>query len=390
MPDHEMHPDIPETEPIAKLRNGKSLDEERRTDYWMNKAKEFVDAQVRRQPNKNKAKNIIMFLGDGMSHPSIAAARVAMGDESMKLSFENFPYTASSKTYCIDLQVSESACTATAYLSGVKTNDAIIGLSGNALYRDCAAQNSAVNRATSIAAWAMDAGKDAGFVTTTRVTHASPAGVYAAVASRGWEDDWEVDYDSCDKEVVDDIAEQLIHGSVGSRLKVMLGGGSRHFINSTLSSHGAAGYRADGKNLIDEWLALNPTNVYVNDRDQFMNVPNDVDRLLGLFSSSHIPYNLDYRQSERTDVPNLTEMTLKAIDILSQNENGYFLFVEGGRIDHGHHGTQARYAIDETVEFSKAIEAAMAKVNLEDTLVVTTADHGHVMTLAGYAVSAFC
>lgn len=226
-------------------------------------------------------------------------------------------------------------------------------------------------------------------MTTTRVTHASPAGVYAATSNRDWEDDWEVNNHGCSTETTDDIAEQLIHGTVGSRLKVMLGGGSRHFIDGSLSSHGASGYRSDGKNLIEEWRALSPSNVYVSNRDEFMNVPNNVDRLLGLFSSSHIPYSLDYRQSGRTDVPSLTEMTLKAIDVLSQNENGYFLFVEGGRIDHGHHGTQARYAVDETIEFSKAIEAAMARVNLEDTLVVTTADHGHVMTLAGYAVSAF-
>lgn len=105
MPDHEMHPDLPENVGPAKLRNSKSLEDEIRSDFWINKAKAFVDEQVRKRPNKNKAKNIILFVGDGMSHPSIAAARVAMGDENMSLSFEKFPYTASSKTYCIDLQV---------------------------------------------------------------------------------------------------------------------------------------------------------------------------------------------------------------------------------------------------------------------------------------------
>lgn len=389
-----MHPDPSDDEPkFANLRNGKSREEERTTDYWLNKAKDFVEQQVRKTANTNKAKNIILFLGDGMSHPSIAAARVAMGDESEKLSFENFPYTASSKTYCIDLQVSESACTATAYLSGVKTNDGVIGLSGNALWGNCAHQNDPVNRATSIGGWALTAGKDVGVVTTTRVTHASPAGVYAAVSNRDWEDDWSVNRGNCDTEIVDDIAEQLVHGSIGSQLKVVLGGGSRHFIDEMYQSHGGAGYRSDGKHLINEWLEINPERTYVNNTVDLLNIdPEGVTQLLGLFDWSHNTYNLDVQRDNRQDeIPSITQMTLKAIDILSQSEEGYFLFVEGGRIDHGHHGTQARYAIDETVEFSKAIEAALEKVDLEDTLVVVTADHGHVMTLSGYAVSLkFC
>lgn len=233
----------------------------------------------------------------------------------------------------------------------------------------------------------MTAGKDAGFVTNTRVTHASPAGVYAAVSSRNWENDVEVAWDGCNPDVVDDIAEQMIHGSVASQLKVMLGGGSRNFINASSTSHGSRGFRSDGKDLINEYLLRSPTNVYVSNKQELLDVPNNVDRLLGLFASSHNPYNLDVQRTGRVDVPSLTEMTLKAIDVLSQNENGYFLFVEGGRIDHAHHGNQARFAIDETVDFSNTIEAVMARVDLEDTIVVVTADHSHVMTLAGYAVT---
>lgn len=87
------------------------------------------------------------------------------------------------------------------------------------------------------------------------------------------------------------------------------------------------------------------------------------------------------------DIPTLSEMTMKAIDILSRNPNGYFLFVEGGRIDHGLHDTHAHIAIDETAEFSRTIDLARKMVDTNDTLMVVTADHAHTMTVSGYAVS---
>lgn len=113
-----MHPELPDFEgPPAKIVNYNAEDE-RSSDYWLEKAKKFVDEQVKRQPIERKAKNIIMFLGDGLSHPTVAAARVLMGNEAEQLSFEKFPYTASSTTYCVDSQVADSACSATAYLTG--------------------------------------------------------------------------------------------------------------------------------------------------------------------------------------------------------------------------------------------------------------------------------
>lgn len=238
----------------------------------------------------------------------------------------------------------------------------------------------------------MDAGKQVGVVTTTRITHASPAGVYAGTSNRDWEDNSVVEGDGCSSVLVNDIAEQLVHGDIGSKLKVALGGGSRHFIRTSETSHGFSGRRTDGKNLIDEWKSEKATRTYVNNKQDLINVdPENVDQLFGLFASGHIDYNLDIQRDGLQDIiPSLTDMTVKAIDILSQSEEGYFLFVEGGRIDHGHHDNFARYAVDETVEFSKAIEAAVGKVNLEDTLIITTADHGHVMTLSGYAVSGNC
>lgn len=82
--------------------------------------------------------------------------------------------------------------------------------------------------------------------------------------------------------------------------------------------------------------------------------------------------------------PTLAEMTKKAIEVLSKEKNGYFLFVEGGLIDSAHHLVQAKIALDETVELSKAVQQAVDMTNEDDTLIVVTADHSHTMTMSGY------
>ncbi len=88
-----------------------------------------------------------------------------------------------------------------------------------------------------------------------------------------------------------------------------------------------------------------------------------------------------------TEEPSLMEMTKQALNILKKNSNGYVLMVEGGRIDHGHHETRARRALDETVSFNEAVEFARSQVSEEDTLILVTADHSHVFTVGGYPVS---
>lgn len=101
-------------------------------------------------------------------------------------------------------------------------------------------------------------------------------------------------------------------------------------------------------------------------------------------------YNRDVADTGAQDKePTLAEMTDKAIDILSKNENGYFLFVEGQKIDSAHHSNYARLALDETLEFEKAVELARNKVNEEDTLIVVTSDHSHTVSYNGYGVRKF-
>lgn len=114
----------------------------------------------------------------------------------------------------------------------------------------------------------------------------------------------------------------------------------------------------------------------------------DVDRLLGLFSDTHMLYEHERRDNlleEYPDQPSLADMTRVAIQKLSKNqEQGFFLMVEGAKIDHAHHSSWVNAALDETIALDEAVETALNMVNLDETLVIVTADHGHTMTFAGY------
>ncbi|XP_054733109.1 membrane-bound alkaline phosphatase-like [Anastrepha obliqua] len=372
--DAAMHPDLRP----GSMSNRAQGNSERKIEYWLEQGKEFVSKQANAKRNTGKAKNIILFLGDGMGLTTFTAARQLLGGEEQKLSFEKFPYTGFSKTYSVNTMVPDSACTSTAYLCGVKANHGTIGVNGHVERSDCEGMVNTTNHVHSIAKWALDAGKSAGLVTTTRVTHASPAGVYAHVADREWENDAELAADCGEESLLQDIALQLMKGVVGKQLKVILGGGKREFIDSTLYTKGK---RKDGRNLIEEYQQQSARNAYVETLEELQNL--DVkshDRLLGLFHRTHLDYNLEAEETQ----PSLKEMTVRAIEMLQKDDNGFFLFVEGGRIDTAHHYNMAEYALDETVELSKAIEAAREMTSEDDTLIVVTADHSHTFSISGY------
>lgn len=278
--------------------------------------------------------------------------------------------------------MSDSACTASAYLSGVKANYQTIGVTADVQLNDCAAENLPKNRLSSIADWALQRGKAAGLVTTTRVTHASPAGVYAHTSNRDFESDFDVFDLGHDPSACPDIAQQLLD-KVGQNLQVVLGGGTKKFLPNTVADvYGNLGERIDGRNLLDEWQQSKPgsARVIFNRTELLAIDPRQTDFLLGLFNASHLAYHLD----DSIDTPTLAEMTETAIRVLSADPEGFFLFVEGGRIDHAHHETKAKKALDETVQFSNAIKKALQLTNPWDTLVVVSADHGHTMTINGY------
>ncbi|KAH8300168.1 hypothetical protein KR044_011069, partial [Drosophila immigrans] len=364
--------------------------EEKDPQFWYNMAYEEIAKKLELpQPNAKRAKNIILFLGDGMSLSTVAAARILKGQrqgntgEESSLSFERFPHTGLSRTYCSNAQVPDSACTATAYLCGVKTNIVEIGVSAAVNYNNCTASQDPANRLTSIAEWAQNAGKSTGIVTTTSLTHASPSGAYAKTANRLWECDTDVASYGLDSSQCVDMATQLITQVPGKNFEVMFGGGFGKFLPSTIKDlHGNAGERSDGVNLLSRWQAQHPGGVLVSNRKQLLSVDvSSVSSIIGLFQSQLMKFHLEADETYQPTLSELTEVTIKK---LSQNKNGYFAFIEGGLIDYGNHQNRAGYALDEALEFEKAIQLARDMTDIEDTLIVVTSDHGHTLTIAGY------
>ncbi|CAB3230337.1 unnamed protein product [Arctia plantaginis] len=358
--------------------------------FWASEARAAIEAKLRRTEPTGRARNVVMFLGDGMSVPTLTAARTLLGQrqgasgEEAQLEFEKFPTTGLSKTYCVDAQIADSACSATAYLCGSKANSGTIGVSAAVPRYHCTAATDSNNHVHSIADWALSDSRDAGIVTTTRVTHASPAGTYAHTANRDWESDTDVE---CEEPRPRDIALQLVHDHPGDKFKVILGGGRREFLpNTVYDEEGTQGRRSDGRNLIEEWQenkkTLNVSYQYIWNRKQLLDTASDPPEfLLGLFEGSHMQYHM---QADPDTEPTLAELTEVAIRSLSRNENGFFLFVEGGRIDHAHHDNFAQMALDETIQMSEAVARAASMLSEEDSLIVVTADHAHVMNINGY------
>lgn len=339
------------------------------------------------------ARNVILFIGDGMGVSTVTAARIfegqmrgETGEENM-LSFERFPNVALSKTYNTNAQVADSAGTMTAMATGVKTKAGLISVNQAVTRGDCDSQSG--NQLLTFLERAEMRGLATGVVSTARLTHATPAANYSHIMDRDFEDDADAANFSNPGECAD-IARQLIEferrvlGSDG--LEVALGGGRASFLpfSQPDPEYGEPGSRLDGRNLAMEWEQLAPNSHYVWNKAQFDAIdPASTDHLLGLFEPSHMQYEYD-RQNDTGGEPGLSDMTAKAIEILSRNENGYYLTVEAGRIDHAHHATNPYRALTDAVELSNAVRTAMEMVNLEETLIIVTADHSHVFTIAGY------
>lgn len=318
-------------------------DDEKTTEFWLEAGRRALEKSLRYNQNENLARNSILFIGDGMSLTTITAARILQGQmegktgEEGQLSFEALPNVALVKTYNLDQQIPDSAATATAILSGVKANFYTLGVNGQVKLNDTNCAHIQQNRVTSILEHAIKAGKSAGIVTNTRITHATPAAGYAHTSNRRWECETPSD--------CKDIASQLIEEYPGNKLNVILGGGRRCFFGNSkfdLSSSKQRGLRLDNKDLIESWTSErskeNASNyAFVNSTKTLREIDFDrTDYLLGLFSYSHMSFE-ELRDRSDDGEPSLAEMTLAAIRVLKKNPNGYLLLIESGRIDHSHH-----------------------------------------------------
>ncbi|KAK1900677.1 Alkaline phosphatase tissue-nonspecific isozyme [Dissostichus eleginoides] len=331
-------------------------------EFWRSQARVTLQSVLDRKLNTNVAKNILFFLGDGMGITTYTAARILKGQlqnqtgEETVMTMDTFP----------------------------NTNLNTIGVSAAARNGACKTQRG--NEVTSILKWAKDAGKSVGIVTTTRVQHATPATSYAHSASRKWYSDADMP-EAAKKDGCTDIASQLLKNT---DIDVIIGGGRKYMTPRGTkdpeypADFSSRGKRKDGRNLIDEWQKMKIGKVarYVWNQTDFSAVdPETTDYLMALFEPGDLRFEVE--RDPKMD-PSIVETTEKAIRILQKNPKGFFLLVEGGRIDQAHHAGRASMALHEAVALDYAIAKGLELTNEEETLTVVMADHSHPFTFNGY------
>ncbi|KAJ8981895.1 hypothetical protein NQ317_007287 [Molorchus minor] len=357
--------------------------------HWLKTGEEELTKALNKRLIEGTAKNVILFIGDGMGLTTITSSRIYGKGEAGHLAWEKFDNIGVLKTYSANKLVPDSCSTGTALFCGVKANHKTAGVDATVEKDDCEASMRKNAQLDSIISWAQDAGKSTGFVTTTRVTHATPAALYAHVPNRGWE---------CENKIpttaskCKDIAKQLVEDMPGKNIQVIMGGGRQCLVSSVNGSDADpidtwSCYSTDGRHLIEDWkqdkAARGLSYQFVTNNRELENLDTSVDYTLGIFANGHL--KMDYaRDKGPTGMPSLQNMTVKAIQLMAKKRNGYLLMVEGGMIDFAHHRGHARQALDETIAFSNAIEKTIQITDPHETLIIVTSDHSHSMVLTGY------
>lgn len=293
--------------------------------------------------SSQKPRNLIFMVSDGMSQGTLALADQYLkwqgteGSAWMQMLAGGKASRALMDMSSLEHIVTDSAAAASSWGGGSRVRNGSLNVGPNGEQH--------------LPLWikAKRAGKKAGLVTTATATHATPAGFAANSAARGDEAT---------------IAEQYLERGID----VILGGGLNFF---------TAEGRKDQKSLTDQFKAAGGKVVY--NRNELQKT-RQAKRLLGLFSSSHVPYDIQrLNKSELQEtIPTLQEMTVSALHHLEQSENGFVLLVEGARVDHAAHGNDFSALIYDQLAFDQAVAAARDYCDQHpDTLLVVTTDHGN-------------
>lgn len=294
--------------------------------------------------DQGRAKNIIFLVSDGMSAGTLTLADVMLRRKEGRVSNWVRLYEEGNVNRGLmdmasaDRIVTDSAAAAASWGCGYRVNNGALNIGPDGTHHKPVLQ---VFR---------EAGKATGLVTTTEITHATPAGFAANVESRS---------------MGEEIANQYLEREVD----LLLGGGNRHYDPAR---------REDGRDM----YAAHRENNYriVRTKNDLRSMDATGERLLGIFANGHLPYTLDHKNTQEhlDTVPTLVEMTDAALQNLSQNDNGFILQIEGGRVDHAAHGNDAGGLIYDQIAFDEAIGVVLAFTeNRDDTLVVITTDHGN-------------
>ncbi len=324
---------------------------------------------VTNEKAKKTAKNVILFVGDGMSLQAREIARILSkgiteGKYNDLLNMEKLDNMAIITTSGYDSIVTDSANSASAYATGHKS---VVNAMG--VYENCTKDPLDDPKVENIIELAKRIrGMATGIVSTANITDATPAAMLTHTRRRS-----EQNY----------IATDMLNDK--HRPDVIMGGGSRHFL--PMSTPGSK--RKDNVDVIKSFEDLGYT--FSGTKTELENTPKSEDKILGLYQLDNMNVYIDREVTKNpsvlksfNDQPGLVEMTEKAIDTLSKNPNGFFLMVEGACIDKQLHVLDWQRAAYDNIEMDKAIGAAekfAAKNN--DTLIVVVADHAHGASITG-------
>jgi alkaline phosphatase len=296
-----------------------------------------VDTEVPSVELAPSARNVILLIGDGMGEAQRKAAQWISKGMSEELIMDSLPVYGWARTASLDSLITDSPASGTALATGNKT------------YKNRVAVDPDGNPLKTILEYAQEHGKSVGLITTVFLSDATPASFASHVPDR--------------MEMRNEIAAMILEHEVD----VLLGGGEDDFLPTSVEGcFPELGHREDGRNLIDEAIALGYT--YLCDATALTKINTDRDsKVLGLFGDEEM---------DRPYAPTLAEMTRVAIEILSKNPNGFFLMVEGGRIDWACHANNAQTAMDDTLGFDEAVSEAIDFAESDgETLLIVTADH---------------
>ena len=286
-------------------------------------------------------KYVFYMIGDGMSSAQRQITEYYVQDQkkdsNYHLAINSLPVSGIITTQSASSLVTDSAAAGTALATGVKTDNGVIALNPDG------------KKLKTLLEGAQKQGKATGLITSTRLTHATPATFVAKNKNRNAENEIAVDY-------------------VNSDVDFLAGGGFRNFIT------GEGSKRKDDRNLVNEFKKNGYKTFIGKDSSSSFNSynPKSGDQVLALFTKSHLPYEID-----RKVTPSLAEMTDKGIELLSKDKDGFFLMVEGGRIDHAAHANDVAGVIGDTVAFDNAVKSALDFYNKhpKETLIVVVGDH---------------
>lgn len=306
------------------------------------------------------ANNVILFIGDGLGAGQMALgiryARMVEGRELNLEQLMNDGNTGYALASAYGSQVTDSAAAASQLATGVEARNETLSLSPSGYPTE------------TILEWAEGRGLATGLVTNMRLSHATPAAFAAHEISR-----YEPEPVILDQMLFEHDIDVLLGG--GARALVPAGHRVSEFLPDFPAELDGDSYRLDDLDRISE--AKEKGYTIVSDRHTLAQASRNAKKLLGLFAASNVPYVVDTRAMDLDGVPSLKESTTAALEVLARADAGFFLMVEGGRIDYGGHDNDAGAMLNEILDFDAALGAGIAFQRAHpETLIIVTADHG--------------